>query len=100
MKRILLLALLCMLFSGCAGPAGDSGELLEDFDCFFRQFELAHPDPYSAFGGKRSFRRGVKALRRELGSSRELTADAVKNEGISPKYKGIYKNKKRIFMNL
>lgn len=66
-----------MLFSGCAGPAGDSGELLEDFDCFFRQFELAHPDPYSAFGGKRSFRRGVKALRRELGSSRELTADGL-----------------------
>ena len=40
--------------------------LLSDYDYYFQQMELIHPDPYSAFGGKEGFKKAVGELRNNL----------------------------------
>lgn len=54
--------------------------LLQDYDSFFSQLEEIHPDPYSAFGGERKFRRSVARLRRDLASRDTLTFSEMQFE--------------------
>ncbi|MCQ2183041.1 MAG: S41 family peptidase [Bacteroidales bacterium] len=59
---------------------GPGNPVLEDFDYFFRAFEQTHPDPYSAFGGKRKFHKKVKTLRRTLSHEEGLDAERLQTE--------------------
>ncbi|MDO5321913.1 MAG: alpha/beta fold hydrolase [Bacteroidia bacterium] len=54
--------------------------ILEDFDYFFSSFEKTHPDPYSAFGGEKSFHKDVARLRRTLSRADGLDADRLQME--------------------
>lgn len=78
MKRILTyLAAVAFGLTGCKSVAPDASGLLEDFDYFFSQLEETHPDPYSAFGGKRAFLLQVKSLRNTLAGADSLDADML-----------------------
>ena len=72
MKRILFFIVLSIFLFGCETPAS---LILDDYDYFFQQFELTHPDPYTAFGGKKAFRHSVKVLRHELSRNPEIDAN-------------------------
>lgn len=86
---ILTIALTIVLSTGrYAGlfrtaPGQQAALILEDFDYFFRTFEQTHPEPYSAFGGERSFHKKVKSLRRALSRTEGLDADRLQAEFVS-----------------
>lgn len=78
MKRIIIFfSALCVI--ACSQPRTDSA-LLQDYDYFFEQLEEIHPDPYSAFGGEKQYRKAVANLRRELSKRDSLTMQEMQYE--------------------
>lgn len=61
-------------FIGSQDTRLDNSAMLEDFDCFFNNFELIHPEPYKAFGGKDKFAKALDSLRCHLSCIPGLTA--------------------------
>lgn len=74
--QILICTAATILAAACSRPEEKSG-LLQDFDYFFEQLECVHPDPYTAFGGEKSFHRSVGELRKELEHCDALDADEL-----------------------
>lgn len=56
-------------------------ELLQDYDYYFSQMEQIHPDPYTAFGGKKAFQQAVRSLGDNLAKRDSLSLDEMKFEG-------------------
>lgn len=55
-------------------------QLLSDYDYYFHQMELIHPDPYSSYGGKAGFDHAVKELRNELANRNSLSLNEMQVE--------------------
>jgi hypothetical protein len=72
-------AMLCGILMGC-GQSVSKDSLLEDYDYFFSQLEQIHPDPYSVFGGEKSFKKEVRRLRNELAGTDSLTLDEMQSK--------------------
>ena len=80
MKQIISI-LICALFATTINAQSLSKEqLLQDFDYYFSQMELIHPDPYTAFGGKKGFDVAVKGLRNDLAGRDSLSLNEMQVE--------------------
>jgi len=76
-KTLTILAGLLVTISSSAQDTNHNGALLEDFDCFIRNFETIHPEPYKAFGGEEQFKRKADSLRCHLSCIPGLSADEL-----------------------
>lgn len=77
MKQIISI-LICAWFATTINAQSLSKEqLLQDYDYYFSQMELIHPDPYCAFGGKAGFDVAVKGLRNDLAGRDSLSLNDI-----------------------
>jgi len=58
----------------------DRKSLLKDFDYFFEQFEVIHPEPYRLLGGEKEFHRKVDSLRKVLVRTPDLDAEMMREQ--------------------
>jgi hypothetical protein len=78
MRKLAIILTTMLLTITSAWAQKDS--LLSDYDYYFQQMELIHPDPYSAFGGKEGFKKAVGELRNNLAARDSISLNDMQVE--------------------